>query len=229
MNRPHVAKIKKAGQRFEVAIDPEKALEFRSGKILDIKEVLKDIHIYTDVQKGERPSEDELRKAFGTVNQGEIAATILQKGEIQTTTAQRSEMHEAKKRQILDLLHLWGVDPRSKAPHPVARLESAFEEAKIKVDDRKSAQEQVEDVIKELAPILPIKIEHKKIKLSVPKEYAQQARGHVARVATIVQEQWLSDGGWEGTIEIPGGMEPDLYDELNRITHGQLIAQHIQR
>ena len=42
------ARIRKAGQNFEVVVDPRAALDYKEGRILDIKEVLKDIHIYSD-------------------------------------------------------------------------------------------------------------------------------------------------------------------------------------
>lgn len=226
--KQHYARLKKAGTRFEVAIDSEKAIEFKQGTVLDIKEVLKDIHVYLDAAKGLRPSEDELRNAFGTTDQTEIAKTIILKGEVQLTGEQRTEMHQAKRRQVLDLLHLWGIDPRTKAPHPVARLENAFEEAKVRIDDNKSAQEQISDIIKKLAPILPIKIESKQIKLTIPAQYAHKAYGQLKRMATIKQDKWTPDGSWDGIVEIPGGLEPDLYETLNKICHGELVAKHVE-
>lgn len=224
-----LVKLKKGGARFEIVVDPDKALEFRQGKLLDMKEALKDIHVYTDAQKGQRPSADQLRAAFGTDDQNEAAKIILVKGDLQLTTGQRNAMHEAKVRQVLDLIHMWGIDPRNKTPHPVARLEAAFEEAKIKIDDSKTPQEQVPEIIKKLTPLLPIKIETLQIEVTLPSKYASKGYGSVKKLATIKHEQWLADGSWRGVVEIPGGMKGDFIETFNKITHGELIAKEVER
>ena len=91
-----LVKLKKAGTNFEIVVDPDKALEYRQGKLLDMREALKDIHVYLDAQKADRPSSDQLRSAFGTDDNTEAAKIILVKGELQLTTDQRKEMHNQK-------------------------------------------------------------------------------------------------------------------------------------
>ncbi len=36
----------------------------------------------------------------------------------------------------------------------------------------------------------------------------------------MMDEQWLPDGSWAGVIEIPGGVQTELYEKLNAKTKG---------
>ncbi len=221
----HLARLKKAGTTFEVAINPAEALAFRQGTQLDLKTALKDIHVFLDAPKGLRPTEAELRKAFGTVDNFEVAKQILVKGELQLTTEIRAQFREAKKRQLIELIRMYGVDPRTKAPHPVSRIEAALED--VKIDDTQSAEEQVQDIIKELLPVLPIKMEKKLIDVKIPPEFAGKAIGPVKHLGIIKKEEWLNDGSWHAQVEIPGGLEAEVYDRLNSMTHGNAEIQVI--
>ena len=44
---------------------------------------------------------------------------------------------------------------------------------------------------------------------------------------TIAKDQWQSDGSWIGVVELPAGMEEELYDKLNRITHGDIQIEKV--
>jgi ribosome maturation protein SDO1 len=37
-----------------------------------------------------------------------------------------------------------------------------------------------------------------------------------------MKDEWRSDGSWYVTLEIAGGLEQDLYDKLNAMTHGNI-------
>ena len=65
--------------------------------------------------------------------------------------------------------------------------------------------------------------------MTIPAQHAHKAYGQLKRIATIVQDKWANDGSWEGIVEIPGGMEADLYEKLNKICHGELVATHVER
>ena len=221
------ARIKKAGKTFEIVIDPKAAYEFKEGKILDVKEVLKDVHIYSDVNKGLKCGAEELKRAFSTDDPLEIAKEILVKGETQMTAEQRSAKREQKRKEVIQLIKKYGVDPRTKAPHPETRIEAAIEEAKIKIDENRSADEQVTEIIKQLLPLLPIKFETKTIEMHIPAEFAQKSYATVKKFGVLKKDQWLNDGSWSAQVEIPGGLETDFYDQMNKVTHGNIHVKVI--
>ena len=105
---------------------------------------------------------------------------------------------------------------------------NAFEEAKVKIDEYKPAEEQVNDVLKKLRVVLPIKFEIKEISVRIPAEYAVKSYGTVKGFGRMIKEEWLNDGSWSVVVEIPGGLETDFYEKLNKITHGNNEAKVIK-
>lgn len=55
-----IARLNKQGKHFEVLVDCEKALDFRSGKA-SIDDALITTDIFKDVKKGEHASENEMK------------------------------------------------------------------------------------------------------------------------------------------------------------------------
>ncbi len=80
-----VARLTKDNEHFEILVKPQKALDYRSGKIPGITEVLVSETIFSDANKGTRISEEILQKAFKTTDSLKIAETILKTGTLQLT------------------------------------------------------------------------------------------------------------------------------------------------
>lgn len=222
----NTARLKKGSDTFEIVIDPEKAIAARHGKA-DIREALKVPKVFSDAKKGMLASEARMQALFGTTDPLEVAKKIVTDGDIQVTAAYREQLREQKRRQIVDFIRRNGVDPRTHAPHPAARIEAAMVEAKVRVDEFKAADQQVQEVLKALRPILPIKFETKEIEITLPAQWASKAYSVLKQFGKVLSEAWQSDGSWKGTIELPGGMEQELYDKLNALTHGEVLANVI--
>ena len=99
-----VARLTKENEHFEILVKPQKALDYRNGKISGITEVLAAEIIFSDANKGTKVSEEAKHKAFGTTDSLEIADLILKKGTLQLTTEQRRKMVEDKRRQVIDFI-----------------------------------------------------------------------------------------------------------------------------
>ena len=99
-----VARLTKENEHFEILVKPQKALDYRNGKIAGITEVLAAEIIFSDANKGTKVSEESMHKAFGTIDALKIADTILKKGTLQLTTEQRRKMVEDKRRQVIDFI-----------------------------------------------------------------------------------------------------------------------------
>ncbi len=217
----NLARLKKAGGVFEIVVDPDKAVEYLEGKEnITLDEVLKSQDIFFDAKKGEHASEERLKEIFGTTDALKIAEKILKEGEVQLTAEHRARIREEKKKQIINLISRNTCDPKTKLPHPPTRIEIALEEAKVKIDEFKKAEDQVNDIIKALRPILPISIETRKIKVKLLDTAAAKAYGTIRNYGKITQEKWNNDGSWEGVIEVPAGLVNEFFDKLNSMTHG---------
>jgi ribosome maturation protein SDO1 len=216
-----IARYSKAGEHFEILVDPKKAEEFKSGANISIEDVLEADAIFKDSGKGERAKEDGLKKAFGTIIVAEIAAKILKEGEIQLTTEQRKAMADQRRQKIIQSICRDAIDPTNGRPHPPERIKNALEQTHFSIDLHKRFEDQLEDAIKLLRPIIPLKFEKLKIAVRIPAEYAPKAYSHVHHY-TLLKEEWQKDGSLITVIEIPAGLQDELYGELNSFTRGNV-------
>jgi ribosome maturation protein SDO1 len=210
----------KDNEHFEVLVKPEKALDYRLGKIASITEVLAADTIFSDANKGTKPSEENMRKAFGTTDSLQIAHAILTKGTLQLTTEQRRRMTEDKRKQIVDFIARQSVDPKTNLPHPPTRIENAMEQIRFSIDPFKPVEEQAKEIIKLLRPIIPLKMEQMTLGVTVPAQYSVRAYGTIKGFGTIKREEWRADGSWHGVLEMPAGVYAPFLDKLGEITKG---------
>ena len=215
-----LARYSKGGMHFEVLVDPEKALDFKEGKV-KIEEVLAVEEIFKDAAKGDRASKQGLEKAFKTADIKEAAKQIILMGEVQLTTEQKRKMQEERKKQIINLISRRSVDPKTGLPHPPTRIALALEQVRFHVDPFKPAGEQVDAVVRLLRPILPIRIENKKIAVKIQPQYAPKVYKVIHR-HTVRKEEWQSDGSLIAIVEIPAGIQNEFFNELNKTTKGSV-------
>jgi len=215
-----IARMTKDNEHFEVLVKPQKALDYRMGKIAAITEVLATETIFSDANKGTKASEENLRKAFGTSESLKIAETILKKGTLQLTTEQRRRMVEDKRKQIIDFIARQCVDPKTNLPHPPLRVENALEQVRYSIDPFRPLEEQAREIIKLLRPILPLKMEQVSVGVRIPPEHSARAYGTIKGFGTIKREEWRADGSWYGVLEMPAGLYAPFLDKLGEITKG---------
>jgi len=218
----NLARLKKAGNNFEIVVDSEKAIDYKQGKAVDLSNVIKDDKIFSDAKKGLVASEHIMQEIFKTSDSLEIAKIILKHGEIQLTAEHRAKQAEEKKRQVIEIIHRNGVDPKTHLPHPVVRIENAMVEAKIHIDPNKRTEEQLQDILKKLRVILPIKFEIKEIAVKIPSEYGAKSYSILKGFGKILREDWQTDGSYVAVLEMPAGLEQDFYDKINSLTHGSV-------
>ncbi len=207
-------------EKFEIIVKPDPALDLKMGKPIDISNVLVSDEIYSDANKGTRSSTEKLLKFFKTKDQADIARQILTKGEINLTTDQRRKMIEGKKKQIVQYINKNFVDPKSRLPHPITRIENAMEEVRLVIDPFKRSEEQAKGVIDALRKILPLKSEVIQIVITVPASYSAQSYSFLKSIGNFKNENWLADGSLQVIIEINAGIKGNIIERLGSITKG---------
>jgi ribosome maturation protein SDO1 len=208
------------GDRFEILVDPDAALNYKLGKKVDLSQILAADEIYTDSNKGQKASEEKLMKSFRTSNFEQVAQMILQKGDIQLTTDQRRKMVDEKRLQIVSFISKNYVDPKTKLPHPPVRIEQALQQVRVVIDPNKDAEEQAKKIIDELRAILPLKTGNIKLKVHADAIHAPQTLGTLKSFGEIIKEEWRSDGSLDAIIEIPIATQRSLLDRLGSATKG---------
>lgn len=61
-----VVKFSFEGEKFEILVKPDLALDYKLGKKKDLSSILVSDEIYTDSSKGKKASTEKLLKAFKT-------------------------------------------------------------------------------------------------------------------------------------------------------------------
>jgi ribosome maturation protein SDO1 len=243
-----IGRIEHSGRVFEMLMDPEKAWEakkyireeiskrLREGqeksrfteeeilndKNVDLELIFESFAVFEDLRRGKKATDGDMEVVFGTTDGMTIAANILLDGEIHWTQAQREEERQKKLKQIISIISKNAINPQNKKPHPYQRIEKAIEEAKVKIDLMRSAEEQIDDVVKSIRTIIPIRIEQVEMAIKIPTAFTAKGYNIVAQYVQIKKEEWQSDGSWVAVVSLPAGLQMELIDKLNKLTHGRV-------
>lgn len=223
-----IARLTRAGERFEIIVKPQPALSFQLGKTMSVSEVLITEIIFLDASKGLKASEEKLQEAFGFTDPIEISSIILREGKLQLTAEQRRKFIEEKRKQIVSFISRQCVDPRTNLPHPPPRIEQAMSQIRFSIAPFKDAEEQAKEVIKLLRPILPIKMEQVSVSIRIPSEHVGKVYGTVKGFGTIKNEEWQTNGSWQAIVELPAGLYGSFLEKLGEKTRGNLEAKLIE-
>ncbi|ATZ60643.1 MAG: ribosome assembly factor SBDS [Methanosarcinales archaeon Met12] len=217
------ARYKKHGVSFEILVDPEMAIALKRGEEGDISinMMLAAEDVFEDASRGDRASEEDLIKAFGTTDIRAITKEIILHGDLQLTSEQRKRMQEDKRKRVIDVIAQNAINPQTGAPHPPARIEKAMEEAGVHIDPFKSVDEMVKEVMKKIRPIIPIRFEEVNIAVKIPSQYAAKSYGEIASFGSLQKQEWQDDGSWITVVKIPAGMQDNFYNLVNRLTKGE--------
>jgi len=217
------ARLESHGARFEVLVDPDAALAMKRGEFEgELEDVIAAEDVFEDASRGDRPAEEDLEEVFGTTDPMEIIPEVVERGEIQITADQRREMQEQKRKQLINKIARNAVNPQmDNAPHPPERIERALEEAGFRVDPMEPVEEQVDDALEALRPVIPIRFEEVTVAVQVPAEYAGSAQARIREFGELEREEWQSDGSWVGVLTFPAGLQNDFYDLVNEQSSGE--------
>ena len=215
-----IAKLKKDGHEFEILADCELAMKIKHGEDVPMREVLAVENIFKDARKGEVAP--NLKEVFGTENIEQIAKEIIEKGEVHLTADYRKKLVEEKTNKIINFIIKNAMDPRTKKPIPQTRVELALEQGNVHVDPFKKLNEQIDEIVEKLRPILPISFEKKKFDILIPATFASKAYGILKKYGKTLSEEWTSTGALKAKIEMAAGNSEEFIDKLNKLTHGDV-------
>jgi rRNA metabolism SBDS family protein len=220
---PHVtARIKVKGKPFEISVDLDEALKVKAGKG-DVMSALQGRNVFVDLKKGNVAPAKDLTECFGTTDVYAIATQIITKGEVQKTQEFRDAAREAQIKQLVDLIVRNAIDQNGR-PYTADRITRGLEEVHYNIDNR-PADQQLHDALHKLKEILPIKVDVKRVKLTIPARFTGQVYGLVKDIKE--SEEWLGNGDLEVIANIPSGMQLDFYDKLNSFTHGAARSEEL--
>jgi len=217
------ARLRIKGKEYAISVDVDEALKIKKGEG-DVTRALNSNAIYTDLSKGHQASKDELEQSFGTSNLYEVAKKIMISGEIQKPQEYRDAERDRKIKEVINMILRNAVDQHGR-PYTEDRIRKAVDEAHYNFDNR-PAEKQMHDLINKLKTIIPIKLETKKVKLTIPARFTGQVYGILQDYKE--SEEWQNNGDLVTIINIPSGMQIDFYEKLNSVTHGAVQSEEIE-
>jgi ribosome maturation protein SDO1 len=215
-----VARLVLDGDKFELLVKPDPALEYKMGKRSDVSGALVSDEIYSDANKGSRASSEKMMKHFKTTDSADVAKQILARGELNLTTDQRRKMVEEKKKQIVQFINRSFVDPKTHLPHPVVRIEAAMEEVRVPIDPFKKVEDQAKTLVDALRKILPLRSETAKLTVTVPPQFAAQSYSVLKSTGDLRSEEWLADGSLKAVLDMNASIRGQFLDRLGAVTKG---------
>ena len=215
-----VARLESHGEIFEVLLDPTIVKQIKDGKEINIADHLVVDAVFKNASKGTHPAKEKVKEVFGTEDISEIAGKIIAKGDVQVTAEQRKEILDAKQNRIVSYIARNAINPQTKTPHPIVRIELALTEAKFRVDPFRSVESQVEDAMKLLRPLIPIRFEKSRVAVKLRADDYGRCFDDFVHFGIVEKEEWQADGSWIGVMEIPAGVIAELTAKLNDRTKG---------
>jgi ribosome maturation protein SDO1 len=225
MVKDTTARIKINNKHFEISVDLDYALRLRKGDNVNIQNVLLVNQIFTNLKDGSKASSSDLMSCFGTSDVLAVADRIVKKGEIQLPKEFRDEQSENKKKQVIDWIVRNAVDVKSGRPFTPQAITSAIEQAGVNITNV-SVEQQIGKITESLKTIIPLKIQTKKLVITLPAIYTGKAYGVFNEYKE--KEDWLSNGDLKVTINLPVGLQSEFYDKLNAITHGAALSEEVK-
>ncbi len=216
------ARIKKGSLHFEVLVDLDEALKFKKGESTYLMPLTD--KIFESIKRGDIAAKNDLEVAFGTTDASTIAKEIVKRGEIENDQAHREAEDDKKIKQVIDFLSKNAIDPRTGNPITPERIKTAITESKLVIKNT-PIESQAKEIIDKISLVIPIKIETRRIKITVPAVQTGKVYGLLSQYKE--KENWLNDGSLEVIVSIPAGITLEFYDKLNSMTHGSALTEDI--
>jgi len=212
-----IARLKKAGNNFEIIIDSETALKVRSGEA-KVEDALLVQKIFKDARTGD--VQGNLEEFFGTDDILTIAEQIIKEGEVQLSEDYRHKVIEEKTNQVLEQVAQKAADPQTNYPIPRQRIELGIEKAGYKIRFEKSVDEMVKE-LKELLPsVMPVIFKDLIVTITSPPQFTGQVFSLIKKSGELIEQNYLPDGSLIMKVKVPAGRINELKDKLKSLSHG---------
>ncbi|CAL8334251.1 unnamed protein product [Boreogadus saida] len=207
-----VVRMKRGGQRFEIACYKNKVVSWRSGAEKDLDEVLQTHSVFVNVSKGQVAKKDDLSKSFGTDDITEVCKQILSKGELQVSDKERQGQLETMFRDIATIVAEKCVNPETKRPYTVSLIERAMKDIHYSVKAHKSTKQQALEVIKQLKKSMEIQRAHMRLRLVLPAKEGKKLKERLKPLLKVVESE-----DFDEQLEMVCLVDPGCFREIDEL------------
>lgn len=210
-----VVRLKKSGQRFEIACYKNKVISWRKKIDTDLDDVLQAHTVFINVSKGQTAKNEDLIKAFGIEDQTKICVEILEKGELQVSDKERHQHLDNLFKEIATTVADKCVNPETKRPYTVTLIEQAMKDAHYNVKPNQNAKQQALEVIRTLQTSgqLPIERAEMKLRLSIPVKEGKKIKEKIYKLVKNVDSEEYDSA----FLEMACTIDPGCFKELETL------------
>ncbi|VDP91290.1 unnamed protein product [Echinostoma caproni] len=209
-----VVRLKKGGNRYELACYPNK------GSETNLDEVLQTHMVFSNVSKGQFANKKEMFQIFRTEDEIQIIKTvsqmwhslfsqILEQGELQLTEKERSVEQSSLFRDVAKLVSERCVNTETNRAYTVTMIEKMMKDCHISLKANKSAKQHVRassfhaifvqalEVIRQLRAVDGFKIAPAmmEVVISIDKDCIAQVKEPLLELCTTVLRQGIAETG----------------------------------
>ena len=96
------------------------------------------------------------------------------------------------------------------------------------IDPFKPVEQQINQVLDKLRPLIPIRFEKIKIAIKLTGDEYGKCYEDIIHFGKIIKEEWEANGAWIGVVEIPAGMKGRLLRASERTDQGERTDETAQ-
>ncbi|CAG2103100.1 unnamed protein product [Medioppia subpectinata] len=218
MTNVAIVRMKKCGQRFEIACYKNKVVSYRQKVETDIDEVLQTPMVFTNVSKGQTAKKEDLIKAFGTEDHMKACLEILSKGELQISEKERSHQLEGTYKEIATIIADKCVNPETKRPYSVGMIEKCMKQLHFSVKPNRNSKQQAIELIPQLKTVMPIDRAQMKLRVVTHKKHKQKLK----ELATSLESDTIAE---DGHIEMVFMTDPGNYRIIDQLVNSTPKSQ----
>uniref|UniRef100_A0A6B2L9Q9 Uncharacterized protein n=1 Tax=Arcella intermedia TaxID=1963864 RepID=A0A6B2L9Q9_9EUKA len=216
-----VVRYKQGKHTFEVGCKVGSVMKYRKTGQGQLNDILITKDIWKDIKKADRASEHELEDSFGKIPHDEMLKAILEKGHLQLTDGERKEILEKKRNEIINYIHKYYIDPKTKTMIPVARIDNALNEVKARIDPDIATETQVQEILKKLPGVLTLKRAEITGVVKTTHQFIANVTGVFKRYNIAIRQEHFSSEGAEFSISMVPGDYDKVISDLNTATKGE--------
>ncbi|CAH8548162.1 unnamed protein product [Dicrocoelium dendriticum] len=220
-----VVRLRKGGNRYELACYPNKVRAWRDKLETDLDEVLQIRCVFSNVSKGQFANKKEMFLVFRTEDETQIIKTILEQGELQLTEKERSVEQQSLFRDVAKMVSERCVNPETNRAYTATMIEKMMKDCHISLKANKSAKQHALEVIKLLRAAGNFKIAPAMMEavISIDPNVADRVRDHVLKFCTDVIRQGCTENG---NYDMAVVIEPENYGAIESLLHSQIRGMY---
>lgn len=207
------------GVTVELLGKPGMVTKYREDQC-SLKEALIDDTVWANSSKGEVAAQADLAK-LGCSGQA-LLELIMKKGKYSLTAQEKREIVEKLHNQVVNFIHENFIEPSSRTPHPVVRIENALKEVKYNLDTEKSAEANARAIIPKLMTIIRLEESIIEGQVAVPNAKLGPVVGLIYSFCTVRKEEYGPENAYFQVTITPGKFD-DFNNQISKASGGQAV------